>query len=79
MDNNNEFKIGDRVYIVANNVYVKEFDIISVQEEYCTLRDLDRYGAIRLRKSRIYKNKEAAYRALTESTKNNDRGFIRPY
>ena len=73
------YKPGDRVYIVANNVSVKEFEIISVQEEYCTLRDLDRYGAIRLRKSRLYKNKETAYRALSESAKNNDRGFIRPY
>lgn len=74
-----QYKPGDRVYIVANNVSVKEFEIISVQDEYCTLRDIDRYGAIRLRKSRLYKNKEAAYRALSESTKNNDRGSIRPY
>lgn len=79
MDNNNEFKIGDRVYIVANNISVKQLEIIGMQDEYCTLRDMDRYGAIRLRKSRLYKNKEAAYRALSESTKNNDRGFIRPY
>lgn len=73
------YKPGDRVYIVANNVSVKEFEIISVQDEYCTLRDMDRYGAIRLRKSRLYKNKEAAYRALSQRINNTDRGFIRPY
>lgn len=53
-----QYKPGDRVYIVANNVSVKEFEIISVQDEYCTLRDMDRYGAIRLRKSRLYKTRK---------------------
>ncbi len=74
-----QYKPGDRVYIVANNVSVIEFEIISVQDEYCTLRDMDRYGAIRLRKSRLYKTREAASQALSQRTKNNDRGFIRPY
>ena len=74
-----QYKPGDRVYIVANNVSVKEFEIISVQDEYCTLRDLERYGAIRLRKSRLYKTREDACQALSQRTKNNDRGFIRPY
>ena len=74
-----QYKPGDRVYIVANNISVKELEIISMQDEYCTLRDLDRYGAIRLRKSRLYKTREAASQALSKRTKNNDRGFIRPY
>ena len=73
------YKPGDRVYIVANNLSVKEFEIISVQDESCTLRDLERYGAIRLRKSRLYKTREAACKALSQRTNNNDRGFIRPY
>ena len=79
MDSYNEFKIGDRVYIVANNISVKELKIINMQDEYCTLRDMERYGAIRLRKSRLYKTREDACQALSQRTKNNDRGFIRPY
>jgi len=79
MDSSKEFKIGDRVYIVANNISVKELEIISMQDGYCTLRDLERYGAIRLRKSRLYNTREAACQALSQRTNNNDRGFIRPY
>ena len=79
MKDESQYKPGDRVYIVANNISVKELEIISVQDEYCTLRDLDRYGAIRLRKSRLYKTREAAFQVLSQRTKNNDRGFIRPY
>ena len=79
MKDESQYKPGDRVYIVANNISVKELEIISMQDEYCTLRDLDRYGAIRLRKSRLYKTGEAAFQVLSQRTKNNDRGFIRPY
>ena len=64
-----QYKPGDRVYIVANNVSVKEFEIIRVQDEYCTLRDLDRYGAIRIRKNRLFKCYEDAANVLNRTRK----------
>ena len=79
MSNDTQYNVGDRVFIISNNVKVQELEIIKIEGEYCTLRELDRYGAIRLRKSRLYKTREAAYRVLSQRTKNNDRGFIRPY
>ena len=64
------FKIGDRVFIVANNLSVKELEVMRTQEEYCTLRELDRYGAIRLRKNRLFKSFEDAVAALNSMRKN---------
>ena len=74
-----QYKPGDRVYIVANNVTVKELEIISVQGDYCTLRDLDRYGGIRLRKNRLFATRDEAYQELNKHKGNRGNGYIRPY
>lgn len=79
MDGVRKCKPGDRVYIVANNITVKELEIISVQGDYCTLRDLGRYGGIRLRKNRLFTTKDEAYQELKKHKGNSGSGYIRPY
>lgn len=79
MDGVRKCKPGDRVYIVANNITIKELEIISVQGDYCTLRDLGRYGGMRLRKNRLFANKDEAYQELNKHKGNSDSGYIRPY
>lgn len=66
MDGHN-YAPGDRVYIIANTISVKEMEIMSVQGDFCTLRDLERYGAIRLWKNRLFATREEAEQALIEN------------
>lgn len=43
MDSSKEYKIGDRVYIVANNISVKELEIINQHTYICSQRAM-KYG-----------------------------------
>ena len=65
----NGFKIGDRVYIVANGVNVQTFEITRIIDGFYTLRGIDNYSAIRLRKNRLFKNYEDAANTLNSTRK----------
>ena len=65
----NSFKIGDRVYIVANGIKVQTFEITRIVDGFYTLRGIDNYGAMRLRKHRLFKSFEEAVAALNNMRK----------
>lgn len=79
MRSNREFKVGDRVFIVANNVSVQELEILRIEGEYYTLRELDRYGAIRLRRNRLFATLGEANQELQKQRGQERNGYIRPY
>ena len=54
------FNIGDRVYIVSNGINVQTFEITRIIDGFYTLRGIDNYSAIRLRKHRLFKTLEEA-------------------
>ena len=58
------FKIGDRVYIVANGINVQSFEITRIIDGFYTLRGIDNYSFIRLRKHRLFRSFDEAMIAL---------------
>lgn len=72
MGSERSYKIGDRVYIVANNVNVQVFEVLSAQGNFYTLRNLETYGAIRLRENRLFATREEAENALREADARNN-------
>lgn len=65
------FKIGDRVYIVANGINVQSFEITRIIDGFYTLRGIDNYSFIRLRKHRLFRSFEEAMIALNNMRKKN--------
>ncbi len=76
MESERHYRTGDRVYIVANNVKVQQLEVMSVQGDFYTLRNLETYGAMRLRGNRLFATREDAEQALreAEARSNNLRG-----
>ena len=72
MGSGRSFKIGDRVHIVANNVKVQALEVMSVQGDFYTLRNLETYGAMRLRGNRLFATREEAENALREAEARNN-------
>ena len=66
-----KYKNGDRVYIVANNVKVQALEVMNVQGDFYTLRNLETYGAMRLRENRLFATREEAENALREADARN--------
>ena len=58
------FTIGDRVYIVANGMNGQSFEITRIIDGFYTLRGIDNYSFIRLRKHRLFRSFEEAMIAL---------------
>lgn len=74
-----QYKIGDRVFIISNNVKVQELEIIKVEGEFYTLRSLNAYGGMRLRENRLFTTKDEAYQELNKHKDNRGSGYIRPF
>ena len=67
-----KYNNGDRVYIVANNVKVQQLEVMSVQDDFYTLRNIETYGAMRLRGNRLFATREEAEKALCEAEARNN-------
>ncbi len=65
----NSFNIGDHVYIVANGINVQSFEITRIIDGFYTLRGIDNYSSMRLRKHRLFKSFEDAMIALNNMRK----------
>ena len=65
----NSFNIGDHVYIVANGIKVQSFEITRIIDGFYTLRGIDNYSFMRLRKHRLFKTFEDAMIALNNMRK----------
>lgn len=55
---------GDIAYIVANNRFVREVQILYIDGDFYTLRFTDSDGGIKVRGSRLFPTKDAAEATL---------------
>ena len=58
------YRPGDTVYIIANNRFIRQMEILNMANGFVTLRFLDLSGYIRLRESRLFLTREAAEAGL---------------
>ena len=61
-----DYKNGQRVFIVANGISIQQYLITRIEHDFYTLRGIDTMCSMRLRKHRLYKTKEEASRKLNE-------------
>ena len=47
-------KPGDTVYIIANNNYIKEYQVLRVAGGFATLKEINGNGGTKLRTSKIF-------------------------
>ena len=61
-----DFKTGQRVFIVANGISIQQYVITRIEHDFYTLRGIDTMCSMRLRRHRLYKTKEEAVLKLNE-------------
>ena len=55
------YSVGQRVFIISNNSYVMEMQIMRISGDFYTLRSVETYGSgMRLKGHRLYVTKEEA-------------------
>ena len=56
-----KYKVGQHVFIISNNSYVMEMQIMRISGDFYTLRSVENYGSgMRLKGHRLYITKEEA-------------------
>lgn len=56
-----KYTVGQHVFIISNNSYVMEMQIMRISGDFYTLRSADNYGSgMRLKGHRLYATKEEA-------------------
>ena len=74
-----EYSVGQHAYIISNNSYVMEMEIMRITGDFYTLRSVQNYGSgIRLKKYRLYSTKEEAEAVMDSERKKRDSGIGRP-
>ena len=58
-------KPGDTVYIIANNNYVKEYQVLMVADGLVTLKEINGSGGNKLRTSRVFSSQEETKKTAT--------------
>ena len=58
------YKIGELVYFIENNLSLRKATVIRVSGEFCTLKFLDSLGGITLRNSRLYRDLKDAEKVI---------------
>ena len=70
--NRTGFQPGDTAYLIHSNRFIREVTVMSTDRSgMCSVRFNDANGGIRVRKSRLYSDKEAAERQLHSQRKAN--------
>lgn len=55
------YSVGQHVFIISNNSYVMEMQIMRISSDFYTLRSVENYGSgMRLKGHRLYVTKEEA-------------------
>ena len=57
-------KPGDTVYIIANNNYIKEYQVLKVAGGFVTLKEINGSGGTKLRVSKVFSSYGEAERQL---------------
>ena len=58
-------KPGDTVYIIANNNYIKEYQVLRVAGGFATLKEINGSGGNKLRTSRVFSSQEETKKTAT--------------
>ena len=61
-----DYKTGQRVFIVANGISIQQYLITRIEQDFYILRGIDTMCSMRLRKHRLYKTEEEASKKLNE-------------
>ena len=74
-----KYSVGQRVFIISNNSYVMEMEIVRINGDFYTLRSVENYSSgIRLKKYRLYATKDEAEVVMDRERKKRDSGIGRP-
>lgn len=72
-----KYTVGQHVFIISNNSYVMEMEIVRIAGDFYTLRSTQNYGSgMRLKKHRIYATKEEAEAVMKNERQKRDYGSI---
>lgn len=71
-------KIGDIVYIVESNRYIRQVQIVRILGDMYLIRFIDSGGGIQVRKNRLYKTEEDAVESM-KKTALSERKRSNPY
>ena len=75
-----KYSVGQHVFIISNNSYVMEMQIVSISGDFYTLRSATNYGSgMRLKKHRLYATKEEAEAVMEQERKKRDSGSSRSH
>ncbi|MBR2597336.1 MAG: hypothetical protein IKE09_02155 [Clostridiales bacterium] len=56
----NKYNPGNKAFIIANNIFVKEVSILKCVGGFYTVRFIDNGGAMRVRENRLFPTADAA-------------------
>ena len=63
------YKVGQHVFIISNNSYVMEMQIMRISGDFYTLRSVENYGSgMRLKGHRLYATKEEAENIMARAS-----------
>lgn len=72
-----KYSVGQHVFIISNNAYVMEMQIMRISGEFYTLRSVQNYGSgIRLKKHRLFASKEEAEATMNSERQKRDSGSM---
>lgn len=72
-----KYTVGQHVFIISNNSYVMEMEIMRIAGDFYTLRSTQNYGSgMRLKKHRLYATKEEAEAVMKNDRQKRDSGSI---
>lgn len=70
-----KYTVGQHVFIISNNSYVMEMEIVRIAGDFYTLRSTQNYGSgMRLKKHRLFATKEEAEAVLKDDRQKRDSG-----
>lgn len=70
-----KYSVGQHVFIISNNSYIMEMQIVNISGDFYTLRSATNYGSgMRLKKHRLFATKEQAETFLKNERQKRDSG-----
>ena len=73
------YSVGQHVFIISNNSYVMEMQIMRISGDFYTLRSVENYGSgMRLKGHRLYVTKEEAEAVIKNERQKREANSGRP-
>jgi len=72
-----KYTVGQHVFIISNNSFVMEMQIMRISGDFYTLRSVENYGSgMRLKGHRLYATKEEAETVMKNERQKRDSGTM---